>query len=274
MLLVWSSEHRAENLRHSASSARKSASVLDRVTATFRFLTSRQFHVHTAGWYAPPLEAIVAVAIMTIFVLALMLGPRPYYWAVMAMGDSPPIATRSAWIALGIMPFMIAFATKVNFIRMLAGTSHGKLQVFHRWSAVLMHIASVGHAFPFIVREIRAGTMVASWNTSSLYWTGVAALVPQTYLIALSLHFIAANIFMAALFIHVAFILTSWDYFFATAALYGTVWLARFLHLTRAGHPATITSAMPDLLAVRIPVPRGRRASTSSCVSAASARTR
>ncbi|KAJ7467697.1 FAD-binding domain-containing protein [Mycena latifolia] len=273
MVLNFGSLFRARR----ASSARKSASILDRVTAAFRFLTSRQFHIPTADWYAPPLGAIVAVAIMTIFVLALMLGPRPYYWAVMAMGDSPPIATRSGWIALGIMPFMIAFATKVNFISMLAGTSHEKLQVFHRWSAVLMYIASVVHTFPFIVREIRAGTMVASWETSSLYWTGVAALIPQTYLIALSwgifrnpyyelfkkLHFIAASIFMAALFIHVDFILTSWDYFFATAALYGTVWLARFLrtlYLTRVGLPATVTRAAPDLLAVRIPVPRGRLA--------------
>lgn len=84
----------------------------------------------------------------------------------------------------------------MNFIGILTHTSHERLQVFHRWSATIMcklhstrgvpngldmiiDITSLVHTFPFIINEIRLGMMVSSWNTSSAYWTGVAALVPQ-----------------------------------------------------------------------------------------------
>jgi predicted ferric reductase len=52
------------------------------------------------------------------------------------------------------------------------------------------------------------------------------------------------------------------DYFWATAALYSTAWLARVLrtiYSSRSGLPATITRTAPTLLAVHIPIPtRGR----------------
>jgi hypothetical protein len=38
---------------------------------------------------------------------ALMLSKLPYYWPNEAMGHSQPIATRSGWIAIAIMPFMM-----------------------------------------------------------------------------------------------------------------------------------------------------------------------
>ncbi|KAJ7073226.1 ferric reductase NAD binding domain-containing protein [Mycena belliarum] len=273
VLNLASSWRARRSAKRPAGGAPQRAGVLARATAGFRFFTARQFRVRATGWYAPPLAAMLAVGAMAIVVLSLMLGPRPYYWASAAMGHSQPVATRSGWIALGIMPFMIAFATKVNFVTILTGTSHEKLQVFHRWSAVLMYITSLVHTFPFIVREIKMGTMNESWSTGTFYWTGVAALVPQTYLMALSwgifrnpyyeifkkLHFIAAGIFMAALFLHCDFTLTSWDYFFATAAIYASVWLARVLrtlYTTRLGLPATVTRAAPTLLRIRVPVPR------------------
>ncbi|KAF8182192.1 hypothetical protein K438DRAFT_1975729 [Mycena galopus ATCC 62051] len=237
----------------------------DKLTAAFRYTTARQFHLSATDWYAPPLAAILGVSGMFIFVMSLMLAVRPFYWPNDAMGMSPPIATRSGWMAIAIMPFMIAFATKINFVGLLTGTSHEKLQVFHRWSAVFMYIASLVHTFPFIINNIRMGMMEVQYNTSPFYWSGIAALVPQTYLIALSwgifrnpyyeifkkLHFIAAGIFMAALFIHVNWTLTSWAYFWATLAIYGLAWLsrvARTIYTTGFGLLATVESVGPDLI--------------------------
>ncbi|KAJ6605137.1 ferric reductase NAD binding domain-containing protein [Mycena sp. CBHHK59/15] len=254
----------------------KPAGGLDRLTASFRYLTSRQYRILALGFYAPPLAAIIAVSSMAIFTFALMLGPRPYHWPVMAMGMSAPVATRTGWMAIGIMPFMIAFATKVNLVSILTGTSHEKLQVYHRWAAVFMYITSLVHTFPFIVDEIKMGTMWTSWYEYSFYWTGVAALVPQTYLVALSwgifrnpyyeffkkMHYVASGIFMVALFLHVDFTLTAWDYFLATAAIYIVVWLTRVLrtlYITRRGLPASVTRTSPTLLAVSIPIPAAPR---------------
>ncbi|KAJ7314611.1 FAD-binding domain-containing protein [Mycena albidolilacea] len=247
----------------------------DKLTAALRYTTARQWRLRATRWYAPPLAAVLGVAGMCVFVMALLLGARPFYWPNEAMGHSPPIATRAGWISIAIMPFMIAFATKINFVALLTGTSHEKLQVFHRWSAVFMYITSLVHTFPFIINDIMMGEMVSQYKLSPWYWTGVAALVPQTYLIALSwgvfrnpyyeifkkLHFIASGIFMAALFIHVNFRLTSWDYFWATLALYVLAWLARVgrtLYTTRLGLPATLTSVGPDLVRLSVCVPAGR----------------
>ncbi|TRM65036.1 ferric reductase NAD binding domain-containing protein [Schizophyllum amplum] len=249
---------------------RRAPSVLDRLTAACRYASSRQFRVERLGWYSPPLSAVLAVAGMTIFVLGLILAVRPYYWQNHMMGHSTPIATRSGWIAMGIMPFMIAFATKINFVAMIAGTSHERLQVFHRWSALLMYIAALVHTLPFVYTDVRDGVWKERYNTKLYYWSGFLALAPQTYLVLLSwgpcrnryyeifkkMHFLAAAVFMIALFIHTDWILTSWDYFWGTAAAWG---LARLLQTLRTlyhsrglGLSATLETLPDGFLRVRI----------------------
>lgn len=44
-------------------------------------------------------------------------------------------------------------------------------------------IPSLVHTFPFIQGSIKMRMMQMNWNETSFYWTGVAALVPQTYLV-------------------------------------------------------------------------------------------
>ena len=47
-------------------------------------------------------------------------------------------------------------------------------------------ITSLVHTFPFIVMNIRLGEMQSQYQTTGWYWTGIAALIPQTYLVFLS----------------------------------------------------------------------------------------
>lgn len=45
-----------------------------------------------------------------ILLLAMTLGPRPYYWPntkKISFGNSPPIATRTGYMALACMPFLM-----------------------------------------------------------------------------------------------------------------------------------------------------------------------
>lgn len=35
------------------------------------------------------------------------LAPKPYYWPDEKFGGSPPLGTRSGWLALGCMPFVL-----------------------------------------------------------------------------------------------------------------------------------------------------------------------
>jgi hypothetical protein len=44
-------------------------------------------------------------------------------------GGSPPLATRTGWMAIALLPFVIALSSKANYITALTGVPHEKLQV-------------------------------------------------------------------------------------------------------------------------------------------------
>lgn len=118
-------------------------------------------------------------------------GPNPYYWPTNAdYGDSPPLATRAGWMALGLLPFVLALSAKANLISASTGIPHEKLQVFHHWTSYAMFVLALIHTFPFIVYHVWKGDMVKQWKTNVVYWTGVVAIVAQAYLTIMSLPFI------------------------------------------------------------------------------------
>ncbi|KNG90695.1 ferric-chelate reductase [Aspergillus nomiae NRRL 13137] len=202
------------------------------------------------------------------------LGPKPYYWpnskdGTVSYGNSPPIATRTGWMALGLLPFVLALGAKANLISALTGVSHEKLQVYHYWTSYAMFVLALIHTFPFIVFNIWKGQMVDKWNTSVVYWTGVAALIPQAYLTLMSLpsirnryyeffkatHFLVALLFLLFFFLHCDFRLTSWDYFVAGGAIYLFSLFAAWTrtHLINGRHSATIDLLPCGFVRVRIP---------------------
>lgn len=60
-------------------------------------------------------------------------------------------------------------------------------QVFHRWTSWAMFVLALIHTFPFIIVHVWKGDMMLQWKTSVVYWTGVAALIPQAYLNIMSI---------------------------------------------------------------------------------------
>ncbi|KAJ7470908.1 hypothetical protein FB451DRAFT_1399656 [Mycena latifolia] len=230
---------------------------------------AQQAHLRTTNSYAPPLATIISVAGILPFIIALRIVVSPLYWPSAEMGNHPPIANLSAYAAISTS----------------AGSSltrRKKLKVFRRWSSVFGSHRWCTRSY------IKMGNMTSSYETSPWYWTGIAALVPQTYLLASRgassatrtirysksciscrlrsnsgiwrhwSYYSASGIFMAALFIYVSFQLTSWDYFWATAAIYGLAWLSRVvrtLYVTGFGIPTTIECAGPDLIKLTIRAP-------------------
>ncbi|KAK6614149.1 ferric reductase transmembrane [Botrytis cinerea] len=166
-----------------------------RGVALTRYLTYRGFRIESLRWNSAP--------------VGMDLIPSPYYWpgSDTVWGGSPPLGTRSGWLALACMPFVFATATKTNWITLVTGVPYEKLQVFHRWSAYAFLILALMHTFPFIVWHIHNGDMVNQFTVSNIfeYWTGVVALVFQAWLT-----------------------FASWgpirDYFVATAAVYVPCW--------------------------------------------------
>ncbi|KAL2060255.1 hypothetical protein VTL71DRAFT_9650 [Oculimacula yallundae] len=240
--------------------------IWQRFIAGTRYLSYRGFHVKRLRWNSAPVGVLGLGAVGAVyffckfFVLRalhicdlswLALRPCPYYWADEMFGGSPPLATRSGWLALGCMPFVLwvsvckrfvpvlisesATATKTSWITLLTGVSHERLQVFHRWTAYAFFVLALMHTFPFIVYHVHWKDMQAHFAGSLLfYWTGIVAIIFQAWLTFMShstirslgyeffkiTHFASATVFMITFFWHCDYTLTSWHYFVATAAVY------------------------------------------------------
>lgn len=156
-----------------------------KAVAAVRFSAYRQYRV--AGWTTPSLGVMLLLGLGFTFFTLMTLAPQPYYWPTTAsFGDSPPLATRSGWLALAPIPFMIMFATKANMIGAVTGVSHEKLMVFHTWLAWAVFVLALLHTFPFIIYNQSQNMSAEMWATMSYYWTGVIALVAQAYMTFMS----------------------------------------------------------------------------------------
>ncbi|OBT68013.1 hypothetical protein VE03_01560 [Pseudogymnoascus sp. 23342-1-I1] len=210
--------------------------IWQKLIAVTRYLSYRGFYVKALRWNSAPIGLLLLGATGAVYFFCMDLIPQPYYWPSLDFGGSPPLGTRSGWMALACMPFVFATATKTSWITLLTGVSHEKLQLFHRWTSYAFFLLALMHTFPFIVYHIRFHDMVmeVTMNSTIFYWTGIVALIFQAWLTFAShsvirnlgyeffkaTHLFAVVIFMIVFFWHCDYTLTSWHYFIATAAVY------------------------------------------------------
>ncbi|PYH97864.1 putative ferric reductase transmembrane component [Aspergillus ellipticus CBS 707.79] len=242
-----------------------------RLVAFLRFLSYKNWRM--MDWSTPCLGAFLLGGAGAVYLLAMTLGPHPYYWPntkEISFGNSPPIATRAGFMALACMPFLYVLGAKANPVSALTGISHERLNLWHNWVAWAMYVLALVHTFPFIVFHIWKGDIVTQWNDGGIWVTGVVAILAQTWLTFLSIpwirnryyevfkstHYIAALVFIIFFFFHCDFRLSSWDYFIATAVLYTTCWFYSQLktwceHGVR--HKALLHRETDDTLKITIP---------------------
>ncbi|KAF2669138.1 hypothetical protein BT63DRAFT_432882 [Microthyrium microscopicum] len=253
--------------------------------AVFRFVFYRPAPVIRVrkSWAPITLPAFSTVSFALLGVLGSILYcflPQPLYWQSLAFG-SPPLAIRSGMMAVSLMPWIVALAMKANLISWLTGIGHERLNVLHRWGAYLCLLLSLIHAVPFYVQKIWDPAGYAQWttyfNTQGLYifGTGIAAFAPLAFLcihslpilrrkayeLFVTLHVPVAFVYTGMLFWHCRNFLSSWQYLYATIAIWASSYFARVFFLnwakpTRvsflAGEEAWVTM-MPEN-AVRVTV--------------------
>jgi len=108
------------------------------------------------GWrpiILPSLGAITIIVLALILVLGYDLIPQPWYWQSIRYG-SPPVAIRAGMIAVAMVPWIIALSMKANFITLLTGIGHERLNVLHRWLAYIFILLSLIHTIPFYITPI------------------------------------------------------------------------------------------------------------------------
>ena len=220
-----------------------------RFTSIARFLAYRQLPSYRLGMINFRLPALGVTLVMSLFMLGFTIWAfvvQPYYRVDRSAG-SPPLALRTGMMAVGLMPFVYVLGSKVNFISMLTGTSHERLQVYHRWIARFMLFMATVHTIPFIHQPLHDGGVaeLKEWYFSDnmnitgtvayaclfvLVFGSMAGLRERCYEVWVITHIPLALVFLAYLFIHCEQLLTSWRYLWGAAALY---MLSVFLRLAR-----------------------------------------
>ncbi|GES63167.1 metalloreductase transmembrane component [Aspergillus terreus] len=190
----------------------------------------------------PSLGASAVILAALLFVILYSFVPQPLYYSSIAIG-SPPLAIRAGMIAVAMIPWIVALSTRANFITMLTGIGHERLNVLHRWAGYLCLILSLIHMIPFYVTPVWEHGVLIYYQqyfprNIYIYGTGFAALAPLIFLclhslpilrsrmyeLFLAVHQPVAIVFLAMIFWHSKNFLSSWSYLWATLA----IWLLSF----------------------------------------------
>ncbi|PBP16894.1 ferric reductase like transmembrane component [Diplocarpon rosae] len=229
----------------------------------------------------PSLAVIALLVVATAFVTLYCFLPQPLYWQSIQYG-SPPLAIRAGMIAIAMTPWIVATSMKANLITLITGIGHERLGVFHRWGGYLCLFLSLVHAVPFYVQPVwddGGMTVFAKLfppGSGVIYGSGIACLVPLGWLCVASLPFLrslayelfvmlhmpVAVIYVGLLFWHCKSYLTSWDYLYATVAIWVLSYLIRIFSLNwmkpwrnawLIGDEAAVTLLAENAIKVTIP---------------------
>ncbi|ESZ98376.1 hypothetical protein SBOR_1254 [Sclerotinia borealis F-4128] len=250
------------------------------ITAIFREISYPQIHISTPylSWLSPPSSG------RTILLLC--------YWAILifmmtynvTINDAyyyERIGFRGAWISVTQVPLIYLLSSKSNVIGALIGSSHERLNWFHRWvSRTLLLTVTVHGAFffrewvraDFVAFELSLMPMLkygmGAWGL--LLWTTLSSLSPlrrMAYEVFVLQHIACAGVFLWLLYIHVPEY-ARYNIWFAIAAI-SSDWILRGILLVvrnfrvkvvgaacrgmqRIGHQAELQALSDDITIISI----------------------
>ncbi|KAI5860719.1 ferric reductase like transmembrane component [Durotheca rogersii] len=206
---------------------------------------------------------------------------QPLYWDSIQYG-SPPVAVRSGMIAVAMTPWIVATSMKANLLTLITGIGPERLNVFHRWAGYLCLFLVLVHTIPFYVQPVwDDGGMdvferLFPEGSGVIYGTGIACLVPLIWLCVASLPFIRRTayelfitlhvpvgfVYLGCLFWHTKNFLASWNYLWATIAIWVLCYFLRIFNLNwvkpwrmsfLVGDEAAITLMNENAIKITIP---------------------
>lgn len=227
------------------------------------------------------LAVLTVVFIATLFVVLYCFLLQPLYWQSIQFG-SPPVAIRAGMIAVALTPWIIATSMKANILTIIIGIGPERLNVFHRWAGYLCLFLSLVHTIPFYIQPVwddggmEVFQALFEGGSGIIYGTGIACLVPLAWLCIASLpvvrriayeafvllHIPVAVAYVGLLFWHSKNYLASWDYLWATVAIwvfclilraFNLNWLKPWRLAFMVGDEAAITLLPENAVKVTIP---------------------
>ncbi|KAK8153757.1 ferric reductase like transmembrane component-domain-containing protein [Phyllosticta citrichinensis] len=279
----------ASSTASSTSSGATKVGTLDRIKAVGRFCSYRCLSKHErySCITLPDAGMFVFLAATVVFLLVIVFAEKPYYRLHYGFG-SPPLAIRCGLIAFGLLPITVALAGKANFVTLLTGISHERLNVVHQWVGWMMFVVSCTHAFPFFVASYRDVGGNGGYQRVKLEfyrdamgvseYSGTPPFGMLFGLCILSIrqvrerfyeafyigHILMSISFVGMLFWHSYQMRDSWAYLWATLAVWLASWLTRLFFFHRAtnlrsdwfeGAPATVKLLPAHLVRVEVQQP-------------------
>ena len=206
---------------------------------------------------------------------------QPLYWRSIQFG-SPPVAVRAGMLAVAMTPWIIATSTKANILTFITGIGPERLNVLHRWAGYLCLFLSLVHTVPFYVQPVWDDGGMAVFQSlftegsGVIYGTGIACLVPLGWLCIASLpiirrwayevfvimHVPVGLLYVGVLFWHTKNYLASWNYLYATVAIFVACQFVRLFSLNWSrpwrmsflvGDEAAITLLTENAIKITIP---------------------
>ncbi|KAH8814862.1 hypothetical protein F5884DRAFT_153859 [Xylogone sp. PMI_703] len=200
-------------------------------TAIVREISHPQLHINQRwlSWLSPPSLGRVLLLCCYWSVLLFMMTNKAvihdvYYYE--------RIGFRGAWISVTQVPFIYLLASKSNIIGYIAGTSHERLNWFHRWTSRTLLITVTVHGGFFMREWMRADFVqlelammpmvkygIGAWAV--LVWTFLSSLSPlrrMAYEIFVLQHVAASVVLLWLLYVHVP-AYARYNIWFAIAAI-------------------------------------------------------
>ncbi|TGO68338.1 hypothetical protein BOTNAR_0026g00250 [Botryotinia narcissicola] len=249
-------------------------------TAIFRESSYPQIHISTPylSWLSPPSSGRT---ILLLCYWAILIFMMTYDVTIKDAYYYERIGFRGAWISVTQVPLIYLLSSKSNIIGALIGSSHERLNWFHRWvSRTLLLTVTVHGAFffrewvraDFVSFELKLIPMVkygmGAWGI--LLWTFLSSLSPlrrMAYEVFVLQHIACAAVFLWLLYIHVPEY-DRYNVWFAVAAmsfdwaLRGTLLVVRNFRvkvvgaacrgMQRVGHQAELQALSDDITIITI----------------------
>ncbi|KAK0228685.1 ferric reductase NAD binding domain-containing protein [Armillaria fumosa] len=223
-------------------STSQSLTLQDKFYAFFRLLTYPRIPISVnrfiSPWYTAGNQGQTLLLAAGFLFTTLYCFADTYYYRPPFYGSSP-LGLRSEWLAMAMLPFLIVFGHKINFIGTLIGGSHEKMQGLHQGVAGLHLYMSLVHTISMSICGHRTNRLVDLCLNKLLfqyaYWTGFVALAPLIWLCCASLpifrkagyecfwilHLAAVGVYFAFLWLHCWQYLDGGRYMYATFAVLG-----------------------------------------------------
>lgn len=219
--------------------------------------------------------------IALVFIALYCFLQQPLYWESIRFG-SPPVAIRSGMLAVAMTPWIIVTSMKANILTTIIGIGPERLNVFHRWLGYLCLFLSLVHMVPFYIQPVWEDGGMTVFNqifpdgSGMIYGTGIACIVPLMWLCVASLpwirrvayelfvllHIPAGIAYVGLLFWHTKNALLTWDYLYATIAIWAFAYFVRMFKLNwlkpwrnafMIGDEAAVTLMSENAIKVTIP---------------------